>query len=294
MRAPRQRRVRTQSGLELSVLEWNPKAAHTVLLVHGFLDLAWGFAPLADFFGDIHLVAPDMRGHGDSERVGAGGYYHFFDYVPDLADVINACAGDELTLVGHSMGGTITGYYTATFPERVTRLAMLEGLGPPVGAPAGPDRTRGWIEAMARVREKPQRSYATLTEAAQRLRDNDALLSESLSLWLAEKSTLTGSDERLRFKHDPLHVTRGPYPFAAEVGERFFAAIKCPVLLVDGAESQLFISREDAERRAAVIAHAERHTVAGAGHMMQRHQPEALAHRLLAFMRSTHLPLRQV
>ena len=286
MNPPHTRRVRTQSGLELSVLEWNEKAAHTVVLVHGFLDLAWGFAGLVNALGaQLHVVAPDMRGHGDSDRIGAGSYYHFFDYVPDLADVVAACAGPEVTLVGHSMGGTISAYYAATFPERVTRLALLEGLGPPGGGPAGPDRTRAWIDATTRVREKPQRSYASLSEAAQRLRANDALLSEALALWLAQKSTRVGGDGRLSFKHDPLHVTRGPYPFVAEVGARFFSAVHCPVLLVDGAESELTLPREEAEGRAALFPQAERHTLAGAGHMMQRHQPQALAARLSAFMR---------
>ena len=90
MTEPTQRRVRTQSGLELAVLEWNAKAAHTIVLVHGFLDLAWSFAQLVSHLGEFHIVAPDMRGHGDSDRIGAGGYYHFFDYIPDLADVIAA------------------------------------------------------------------------------------------------------------------------------------------------------------------------------------------------------------
>ena len=216
-KVPTPRRVRTQSGLELAVLEWNLKAAHTVVLVHGFLDLAWGFAPLVAHLcdpggGDLHIVAPDMRGHGDSDRIGAGGYYHFFDYVPDLADVIAACAGPQLTLVGHSMGGTIAAYFAATFPERVTRLALLEGLGPPPGQAAGPERTRAWVDAMARVRDKPQRSYASLAEAAQRLRENDEHLDAPLADWLADKSTTRGEDGRYRFKHDPLHVTRGHIP----------------------------------------------------------------------------------
>jgi len=291
VKEPLQRRVRTRTGLELSVLEWNAAAPHTIVLVHGFLDLAWGFSRLVEYLlaslGDVHILAPDMRGHGDSDRIGAGGYYHFFDYVPDLADVIAACAGPELTLVGHSMGGTIAAYFAATFPKRVTRLALLEGLGPPAGDVASPERTRGWIDAIGRVRDKPQRTYATLAETAQRLRANDPLLDETFALWLAEKSTLKTSDDRYRFKHDPLHVTRGPYPFSPDVGERFFCALTCPVLLVEGADSEQFITRSDIEQRASRIPRAERFTLPNAAHMMQRHQPQALAERLVRFVQST-------
>src|SRR5262249_10524326 len=83
------KRLRRGTGLHYNVVEWDAPGDHTVLLVHGFLDFAYGFAPLveAGLEGRFHLVAPDLRGHGDSDRVGAGGYYHFADYIADLHDL---------------------------------------------------------------------------------------------------------------------------------------------------------------------------------------------------------------
>ena len=78
----------------------------------------------------LWIVAPDCRGHGDSGWVGDGGYYHFPDYVLDLDSVIQALGVQSIKLIGHSMGGTISLLYTGAFPERVIKLALIEGVGP--------------------------------------------------------------------------------------------------------------------------------------------------------------------
>src|SRR5262249_1417104 len=102
--APHESFVPLRTGLRYHLLEWGAEhaaSAHTVLLVHGFLDFAWGWNDVATRLAaaGLHVVAPDMRGHGDSERVGAGGYYHFMDYVADLAEVVRLSARTTLSLV---------------------------------------------------------------------------------------------------------------------------------------------------------------------------------------------------
>ncbi len=129
---PRIRRLALSTGLTYNVHEWGAEHATTIVLVHGFLDLAWGWdevpARLADRF---HVVAPDLRGHGDSDWIGAGGYYHFFDYLADLDDVVRRLGRGKVGLVGHSMGGSVAAYWAGTRPEAVRALVLLEGLGPP-------------------------------------------------------------------------------------------------------------------------------------------------------------------
>jgi pimeloyl-ACP methyl ester carboxylesterase len=180
------------------------------------------------------------------------------------------------------MGGSVAAYYAGSFPARLHRLALLEGLGPPPQAPLGPERVAAWIEAWRRVRAATQRSYASLDEAAARLREHDRLLSVDLSRELAERGTVEEADGRRRFKHDPLHATTGPYGFQLDAARRFWRAIRCPVLLVDGAESEYRLA--DAAERHACFVQMQQMVLPGAGHMMQRHQPAALAQLLVRFL----------
>ncbi len=199
----RSRRVALPSGLALHVLEWGgetPSLDHTVLLLHGWLENAWAWEATveAGLAGRFHLVSVDLRGHGDSDRVGTGGGYHFADYLADLHDLIPLLARGRVSLVGHSLGGAIAGLYAGACPEAISRLALLEGTGLPRSS-TGPARVAKWLRESRRVRDRPQRSYATLEEAAQRMRESDALLLPERALRLAEKGTAAGADGRLRF-----------------------------------------------------------------------------------------------
>lgn len=289
MSEPQSRRVPLGTGLEYHVLEWGggePALDHTVVLVHGFLDLAWGWAATvrAALAGRFHVVAPDMRGHGDSDRVGAGGYYHFADYLADLHELIAALGRDRVSLVGHSMGGTICSYYAGAFPDRIHKLALLEGTGPPESAETMPERVVAWIGGWQRLRQREHRGYATVADAAARLRANDPLLAEALALELADRGTRRDPDGRLRFKHDPLHTTRSPYPFQVALAEQFWRRVTAPVLLVDAEESAFRHRVEESEQRSACFADCRQERLAGAAHMMQRHQPEALGRMLAGFL----------
>ena len=291
---PKSERIALKTGLSYHVLSWNgpPESDHTVVLIHGFLDLAWGWRRTAEKLAEhFHVIAPDMRGHGDSDRVGAGGYYYFADYLADLDDVLGRLGAKRLSLVGHSMGGAIASYYAATFPERIFRLALLEGLGPPESTTIGPDRMREFIASWRKVVDRSPRFEASLGDAARRLRKHDRLLDAGLALELAERGTI--KEERgYRFKHDPLHYGIGPYGFETAIAQRFWHAVRCPVLLVDGAESEFvkLLSPAELERRMSSFATARRAILPNAGHMIQRHQPDALAALLRDFLSQDLVP----
>jgi len=286
---PVARRLPLATGLTYHFLEWGGERAeldHTVVLLHGFLDLAWGWVATAraGLAGRFHLVAPDMRGHGDSDWIGAGGYYHFVDYLADLHDLIRQVGRARVSMVGHSMGGSVASYYAGTYPEQIHRLALLEGLGPPEQSESPPVRVRAWVDSWRRVRERMSTSYADVADAALRLQRHDALLTRDLALDLAEHGTTRLPDGRVRFKHDPLHITSGPLPFRVPFAAEFWQRIACPTLLVEGELSAFRHGVAEWDRRAACIAQCERAVLAGAGHMMQRHQPATLADMLIEFL----------
>ncbi|MCC6213583.1 MAG: alpha/beta hydrolase [Polyangiaceae bacterium] len=288
MLPPRASRHPVATGLSLNVLEWGAEdasRAHTVVLVHGFLDLAWGWeATVSAGLGDgLHVVAPDLRGHGESDRVGTGGYYHFMDYVADLASLVERLGRDQVSLVGHSMGGSVCSYLAGAFPDRFRRLALLEGLGPPEDdGPLG-DRLRTWMAGWQRMRERPPKLYPTVEAAAERMRDADPLLDAALALDLARKSTAC-VEGGVVFRHDPIHLTRAPYPFRFEAARELWAGIECPVLHVDGSESPLLAMEAEVERRLACFRVVRRARIEGAGHMMQRHRPGEVAGVLRDFL----------
>jgi pimeloyl-ACP methyl ester carboxylesterase len=285
---PQSRRIPLPSGLTLHALEWGVELAaldHTVVLLHGMLENAWAWeatveAGLSERF---HVVAVDLRGHGDSDRVGPGGEYDFAEYIADLHELIPVVARRRLSIVGHSLGGALAGLYAGACPERLFRLALLEGTGMPAPS-GGPARLAHWLAARARLRERPQRSYACVEEAAARLRDSDPSLRAELALRLAERGTARGSDGRLRFKHDPRLAAGRPWAFDAENARRFWANIGCPVLLVEGERSSMRLSDEEARRRFASFRDHRHVVLQAAGHMMQRDQPEALSRVLWEFL----------
>ena len=273
------RRIALPTGRTYHLLEWNRGGDVTFVLVHGFLDFAYGWhevAPLLAAATNAHVVAIDVRGHGDSDWIGAGGYYHYLDYVADLDAVIERVAKRRLVVVGHSMGGGIVSYWAGARPQRPDAIALLEGRGPPdqSAVELGP-RMAQWIDAWrkARVAWKP---IETRELAAARLRKHDPLLGEELALRLATHGTRV-VDGGFVWKHDPLHLTMGPYPFRRDAAAQYWKRITCPALIVDGAKSTLNLADAERAERRSMFPNARHVVLPEAGHMMARHQPAALA-----------------
>jgi len=222
------------------------------------------------------VIAPDLRGHGDSEWIGAGGYYHFLDYVADLDDLIRQRARARVILVGHSMGGSICGYYAGTRPERLAALALLEGLGPPDQlATEGPSRTAMWIDAWRAARTR-SKTMPSLDDAVRRLRRNDERLSEDFAYRLAEAGTRP-VDGGIQWKLDPLHHTMGPYAFRIDLARAYWKRVTCPVLCLDGANSKLNLAEAERAARRASFARVTHAVIDDAGHALQRDQPAVVA-----------------
>lgn len=278
-RTPTMRRLALSSGLTYQLLEWGAGNPVTIVLVHGFLDLAWGWDEVPERLASrFHVVAPDLRGHGDTDWIGAGGYYHFFDYVADLDELVARLrpGKDRVGVVGHSMGGGVAAYWAGTRPERVRALVTMEGIGPPESSIAVPDRTARWIDAW-KVARSAAKVMASIDDAAARLRKHDHLLDADRARALATRGTRPAPGGGVTWKHDPLHLTMGPYPYRVDVAEQFWRRVHSPVLYIEGAESRFRLADADTERRLAAFPTVRREVVAGAGHMMQRHQPAAVA-----------------
>ena len=163
------------NGLTHHVLEWpRDQPRGTVLLLHGYMDAAgtWDLVAPALASAGYRVIAPDFRGFGDAPRAPGGSYYYFLDYIHDVADLVEALVpgGAPLSVVGHSMGGTVATIYSGTFPERVTLLAVLEGAGPPDHTHEhAPEQMRRWIESVRAVKSRGERTLSSRDGALARL-----------------------------------------------------------------------------------------------------------------------------
>jgi pimeloyl-ACP methyl ester carboxylesterase len=281
---PRSRHV-VANRLRHHLLDWGGSGP-VVLLLHGFLEHAhaWDLAAPRMAAGGYHVYALDWRGHGDSDWIGPGGYYHFADYTADLAFLVPQLA-QHVALVAHSMGGGVAVSYAGTEPSRVWALVSVEGLGLPDSDPEWtPGRFAAWLSDLRRVAErKPRR--VTLGEATQRLQERFPRFSAEVARHMAKWGTRQDKGARV-WKFDPLHQTRSPQPYYVAQARAFWRRVACPVLYVEGRETPLRLSATDLEERLRLL-HARRVTIAGAGHHPHLERPAAFARAVIAFLDET-------
>jgi pimeloyl-ACP methyl ester carboxylesterase len=278
------------NGLTHRVIEWKSPGAKadapTALLIHGFMDAGatWDLvAPVLAAAG-FRVLAPDLRGYGDGARLPPGGYYYFPDYVLDVAELVDGLVPQAapLMVVGHSMGGTVATLYTGSFPDRVSRLVVAEGVGPPDSQHEHvPDRMGHWIEGVRRVRGKGERTMASLDEALDRLANNHPRVPRDVLRTRVFALARQLPDGRVAWKADPLHATRSPVPFFAETFKAFVRRVECPTLYVSG--GPLGWHPPDEQERLACFRTLSRLEIDDAGHMMHWTHPERLSRAIVEF-----------
>lgn len=263
-------------GLALKVWEPGAGQGRPVVLLHGFLDQGLCWARTAAWLPGRRLLAPDQRGFGRSGRVGAGGNYHFPDLMADLDALVHHLGEGPIDLVGHSMGGTVAGWYAGARPERVRRLAIVEGMGPPAELEDSPlDRLRLFLDGTRRPPPVPV--LPDLEHATARLRRRHPLLDPEHAALLAEHGT-EQAGAVCRWSFDRLHMVRSPTPFREAGFAEALAAITASTLIVWAEQS--WYAPEVRARRSAALPGARQVTLPG-GHMLPYDAPEALG-RLLA------------
>jgi pimeloyl-ACP methyl ester carboxylesterase len=275
-------------GLAIHYLEWGEPGRESLVLVHGFLDQAGSWQPFVRSLQTklkraLWIVAPDCRGHGDSGWVGAGGYYHFPDYVCDLAGLIRALGMEQCKLIGHSMGGTISFLYSGTFPKKVQKLVLIEGIGPiGMNFSDAPARMEKWITELHGRGRRHFRQYTSTEAGAKQLQQTNPRLSSELALDLARSGMRQNKAGKWVWKFDPLHRTASPQPLYSAQTAEFLRRIECPVLIVDGKQSH-HNQRLDKQERLSAIRDKRFAEIEDAGHMVHLDNPEALAEEIWHF-----------
>lgn len=270
---PRERRLRLPH-LEVAARDWGRESDPPVIALHGWLDNAASFDRLAPRLEGLRVVAVDLPGHGRSGRLPAGCGNHFVDWVAATLAIADALAWRRFSLLGHSMGAGIATLMPAAAPDRVARVALLEGMGPLAEPPdRAPQSLAEALAQEARVDVQQARVFPSL-EAAVEARRRDSDLDAASARILVERGTET-VEGGVRFTHDPRLRTRSRVRFTEEQVQAFLRAIAVPVLAVRASRGWPFPA-EVVAARSAVIPDLRVVEVEGGHHVHLTH-PERVA-----------------
>lgn len=277
------------------VLRWQPDTPNgrDVVLLHGFLDAAgsWDLVAPTLAAAGFRVWALDLRGHGEGHRIDPDDYYHFPDYLLDLERLLalHPELSRPFVLVGHSMGGMVATLFAGTFPERVDHLVVIEGIGPPeTDGETTPERMRGFVEGVRAIRDKPAAASLPRADLLRRLELAHPKLSTELLASRLPHLTEERADGTLVWRYDPLHRTRGPFPFRVSMFQRFAERVIAPVLYVTGGANGFRVTGEN--DRLASYRTLRRLDLDGAGHMIHWTRPTELAR---AIVEHAALPVDQ-
>jgi len=261
----------TVNGLRLRYLEWGRPDALPVVCVHGYTSSAEAFNALARRIPDrVHMIAMDVRGHGESAW-SPDGAYQYADQAGDLAALVDQLGIEGFVLIGTSMGGIIAMVYAGQHGDRLRGL-VLNDIGPDVEAGSG--------RITQTVGSRPN-DFASLDEAMQYRRETSPITAarpledqeETARGVLRERP-----DGRWAWKMDPAYieqrVKQGPpkRPPLWPVLE----TLQCPTQLVWGTDSDV-LSEAQAKRMVAALPKGELVSVPGVGHAPTLVEPPVLA-----------------
>lgn len=280
---PEQRFIMSQR-LRISYWDWGNAAAPPLVLVHGGRDHSRSWDRLAEAFREeYHVVAPDLRGHGDSDW-SPGGNYGLPDNALDVVRVIEA-VGSPARVVAHSYGGSVCLVAAGAFPEHFSRLAAMEGthsLNPLESETAGPGWVRRWGDRLRSFETQQPRVYPDLASAAERMKEANQRLPDEILPGLAGYAAKPVEGGYI-WKYDLWVNGRTSMELRRSELPAFWEAITCPVLLLTGGDSP--------QRRRQHVA-PEQHfrdsrtvNIEGAGHWLHHDQPETVIRELRSFLR---------
>ncbi len=274
--------------LRLHYSDWGNAGAPPLILVHGGRDhgRSWDWVA-AQLRHDWHIIAPDLRGHGDSAWT-ADGNYDLAAMVYDLAQLVHQLDAGAVTIVAHSLGGNVALRFAALYPETVKKLVVIEGLGPSPAMQAKRDavplaeRWRRSIEAKRRAAARQPRRYASLAEAGARMRAENSFLSAEQADHLTRHGAARNEDGSYSWKFDN-HLNVWPvFDLPQTELDQLWAAIACPTLLLYGADSWASFPGDDG--RLAHFKTAEAKLYDGAGHWLHHDQLDRFVTDLRAFL----------
>jgi pimeloyl-ACP methyl ester carboxylesterase/NAD(P)-dependent dehydrogenase (short-subunit alcohol dehydrogenase family)/aryl carrier-like protein len=265
-------------GLKLCLCSWGEENNPLILCLHGILEqgAAWHEVAVRLAERGYRVVAPDLRGHGRSDRVGQGGSYNLLDFLADIDAIAEQLTDQPFTLVGHSLGSVIAAMFASIRTEKVKNLILVETVLPT--EVKDNDAVEQLTTHLDYLASPPEHAiFPDVATAAERLRLTTPTLSESLAMQLAERITEPHQDG-VRWRWDALLRTRTGIGFNGIDRAKYLGLLrqlKAPITLVYGDRSD-FNRPEDLAQQQKAMPDARRIIVSG-GHNLHLEAAIALA-----------------
>jgi pimeloyl-ACP methyl ester carboxylesterase len=274
--------------LKLHYADWGNGDAPPLLLIHGGRDHCRSWDWVAERLCDrYHVIAPDLRGHGDSAW-SPDGSYEMSGFVYDLAQLIHQLDLAPVSIVAHSMGGNIATRYAGLYPDNVRKLVSIEGLGPSPAMLAKraekslADHFRQWIEDKRQASGRAPKRYASLEDALNRMMAENSYLTPEQAHHLTVQGINRNEDGSWSWKFDNYLNIWGIFHMPQEDLHQLWNSITCPTLLLYGADS--WASNPEKDGRIRHFQSAEVIEFENAGHWLHHDQFDRFMSTLVEFL----------
>jgi esterase len=242
----------TVNGLRIHYLDWGASGKPPFIMLHGIERAAHSFDHIATQFNNSHhVIAMDLRGHGDSDWSVEGAYL-IEDIVKDLEGLMDQLGLHNVILLGNSTGGRVAQVYAGLHPDRVARLIVED---------VGPERPVNISDGFARRVRAEASGWASEAELLAAITTADQRTPEVLQRNHVRWATKRRDDGRIVWKRDP-NLVKGFVP--TELWQ-YVSKITCPTLYILGGESSI-VPLETQERLKKTLPNAQIAVVPGAGH----------------------------
>lgn len=257
--------ARLVSGVRLRYAEQGPRDGRALLLLHGYSDSWFSFVRVLPLLPrGWRVIAPDQRGHGDSERPEAD-MYRIEEFARDGWALLDALGVERATLAGHSMGSFVAQRMAALEPSRTRRLALIGS-----ATTLRNDAVRELQAAVEALRDPVDAAFVREFQSGTIHR---AVPPEFLESIVSESGKL------------PARVWKAAMRgFLAEDADTDLSQIRAETLIVWGDHDTVF-SRDEQEKLARGLANNLRLIYSDVGHAPHWEVPEEFARDLLAFCR---------
>jgi esterase len=242
----------TVNDLRIHYLDWGNAAKPPMILIHGIARHAHTFDHIAPHFArDYHVLAIDIRGHGDSNWDPKGDYL-VEDHVKDLEGLVKRLKLTHITMLGNSTGGRVVQVFAGTHPDLVAKLVVED---------VGPQRPEDIASGFARRVQQEANGWASEEDLVRQLLKENPGVDETWVRNYAHFGIKPRGDGRFVWKRDP-NLVKGFVPTDLWASVR---RIVSPTLYILGGKSTIVPLDTQQELKRA-LRDCEIVTMPGLGH----------------------------